>query len=105
MIFRMFFGVGLRKKIKMTFEVKIYQPVDGKLVLKERISGQEVADRTFEREMSGKQAQMVRWRKQAKKPNIKCLNCPTTFRKIANRKFCSTKCGIVYRYALAKKKI
>ena len=77
--------------------VKIYKPVDGKLVLKETISGQDVSNRSYDREMNkGKTAQVARWRKQATKPHIICPNCNTSFQKTANRKYCSKECGRIY---------
>jgi len=89
----------------LMFEVKIYKPVEGGMILKV-MSGEEVAKRTFDREMStgttGQHLQLGRWRTQAAKPHVKCLGCSNTFRKIANRKFCSEDCGNVYRHSLEK---
>ena len=81
--------------------IKIYKPINGKLVLKEIISGQDAANRSYDREMNkGKNgpytAQVHRWRKQAIKPYIICPNCNTSFQKTANRKYCSKKCSRMY---------
>ena len=78
-------------------EIKIYKPIDGKLVLKETISGQDASNRTYDREMNkGKTAQVSRWRKQAIKPHVICPNCNTSFQKTANRKYCSDACSRMY---------
>jgi len=83
------------------FEVKIYKQVEGGMILKV-LSGEEVAKRTFDKELGGENLQLGRWRTQAAKPHVKCLGCSNTFRKIANRKFCSEDCGNVYRHSLEK---
>jgi len=83
------------------FEVKIYKQVQGGMILKV-LSGKKVAKMAFDKEMGGENLQLGRWRTQAAKPHVKCLNCSNTFQKIANRKFCSENCGIVYRHSLEK---
>ena len=81
----------------MMFETKIYKPVDGKMVLQEVVSAQDGADRTFNREMRWKHNQLKRWREEKKRPDIKCLNCFTPFKQAYGKKYCSAKCGNIYR--------
>ena len=81
----------------MMFETKIYKPVDGKMVLQEVVPAQEGADRTFNREMKWKHNQLKRWREEDKRPDIKCLNCLTLFKQQFGKKYCSAKCGNIYR--------
>lgn len=79
------------------FQVKVYKPVDGKMVLQEVVSGQDASDITFNREMQWKHDQLKRWREENKRPYVKCLHCSNTFKQAFGKKYCSAKCGKLFK--------